>query len=43
MVPMVLVIPLLPIPYSSATESTACRAMGSALAEFLYSEAKPLN
>lgn len=43
MVPMVLVVPLLPIPYSSATESTACRVMGSALAEFLYSDAKPLN
>lgn len=43
MVPMVLVVPLLPIPYSSATESTACRVMGSALTEFLYSEATPLN
>jgi len=43
MVPMVLVVPLLPIPYSSATESTACRVMGNALAEFLYSDAKPFN
>jgi hypothetical protein len=43
MVPMVVVVPLPPILYSSATESTACRVMGSALTEFLYSEAKPLN
>lgn len=43
MVPMVLVVPLLPIPYSSATESMACRAMGNALAEFLYSDARPFN
>lgn len=43
MVPMVLVVPLLPIPYSSATESMACRVMGNALAEFLYSDAKPLK
>ena len=43
MVPMVLVVPLLPIPYSSATESTACRVMGSALAEFLYSDARPFK
>lgn len=43
MVPMVLVVPLIPIPYASATESTACRVMGTALAEFLYSDAKPIN
>ena len=43
MVPMVLIVPLLPIPYGSATESMACRAMGNSLAEFLYSDAKPLK
>ena len=42
-VPVLLVIPLPPIPYSSGTESKACRAMGNALAEFLYSDAKPLR
>lgn len=43
MVPVLLVIPLPPIPYSSGTESKACRVMGNALAQFLYSDAKPFK
>jgi hypothetical protein len=41
--PVILVFPLLPIPYESDTESNACKAIGRALAEFLYSNARPLK
>lgn len=43
LVPVLIVIPFPPIPYTSDTESKACEAMGRALAEFLYSEAGELR
>lgn len=43
MVPVLIIIPFPPIPYTSDTESKACEAMGHALAEFLYSEAGQLR
>jgi hypothetical protein len=42
-VPVLVVLPLPPVPYWSNTESKACKAMGDALVEFLYSDARPLS
>ncbi len=43
MVPVIVILPLPPIPYGSRTESKSCKAMGGAIAEFLYSDATPLS
>jgi hypothetical protein len=43
MMPVFVILPLPPIPYGSRTESKSCKAMGSAIAEFLYSDATPLS
>lgn len=43
LVPVLIVIPFPPIPYTSDTESKACEAMGRALTEFLYSDAGQLR
>lgn len=43
MMPVFVILPLPPIPYGSRTESKSCKAMGGAIAEFLYSDATPLS
>jgi len=42
-VPVLLILPLPPIPYGSRTESKACKTIGGAIAEFLYSKTSALS
>lgn len=42
-VPVLLILPLPPIPYGSSTESKACKTIGGAIAEFLYTKTSALS
>lgn len=39
--PILLILPMPPIPFGSPTEKAACKSMGDAIAEFLYSTSTP--